>query len=433
LSSPRAGDRLTVRAGFVITGTEVLAGRVRDRNGPWLADRLAELGIELAHVLITGDRPDDLESALQFMRDEGAQLVVTSGGLGPTADDMTAEVVANFAGRSLQLDEALERRIGEIIARFARRWRIDADALRIANRKQAMVPEGAIALDPVGTAPGLVVPANGQLVVVLPGPPRELQESWAQAVETEPFKAIAAQAPRYRYRMLRLFGIPESEIAETLRVAEREVGLDGLEITTCLRRGELEVVVRSDAAADSGADALTQLIEDRHREALFSVDGSSIEEQVLQMLGDRTVAVGESCTGGLLSTRLTDRPGSSRNFAGGVVAYSNEAKSSLLGVDPDLIERHGAVSEEVAEALARGAIERFDADFGIGLTGIAGPDGGTPEKPVGRVCFSVMERDGEHITRALDLPGSRSEVRDRATTVALHLLRRLLAGLPSPV
>ena len=417
----------------MITGTEVLAGRVRDRNGPWLADRLAELGIELAHVLITGDRPEDLRSSLEFMRDEGAQLVVTSGGLGPTADDLTAEVVAHFAGRPLQLDEALERRIGEIIARFARRWRIDAEALRIANRKQAMVPEGAIALDPVGTAPGLVVPADGQLVVVLPGPPRELQESWAQAVETEPFKALAAQAPRYRYRMLRLFGIPESEIAETLRVADREVGLDGLEITTCLRRGELEVVVRSAADANSSADALAELIERRHRESLFSVDGSSIEEQVLRMLGERTVAVGESCTGGLLSTRLTDRPGSSRNFAGGVVAYSNEAKTELLGVAPELIERHGAVSEEVAEALARGAIERFDADFGIGLTGIAGPDGGTPDKPVGHVCFSVIERDGERITRALDLPGSRSEVRDRATTVALHLLRRLLAGLPSPV
>jgi nicotinamide-nucleotide amidase len=417
----------------VITGTEVLAGRVRDRNGPWLADRLAELGVELAHVLITGDRPADLMSALRFMRAEGADLIVTSGGLGPTADDMTAEVVANFAGRPLRLDEDLERRIGEIIARFARRWRIDAEALQIANRKQAMVPEGAIALDPVGTAPGLVVPADGQVVVVLPGPPRELQESWAQAIETEPFKTLVARAPRYRQTMLRLFGIPESEIAETLRVAETEVGLDGLEITTCLRRGELEVVVRSDADTDSASDALTALIRERHPEALFSVDGSSIEEQVARFLEDRRVAVGESCTGGLLSARLTERPGSSRHFAGGVVAYSNEAKVELLGVDPELIERHGAVSEEVAEALASGSIERFHADFGIGLTGIAGPDGGTPEKPVGRVCFSVIEKEGASITRALDVPGSRAEIRDRSTTVALHLLRRLLAGQPAPV
>jgi len=417
----------------VITGTEVLAGRVRDRNGPWLADRLAELGIELAHVLITGDRAADLLSALRFMRAEGVDLIVTSGGLGPTADDMTAEVVADFAERPLELDEDLERRIGEIIARFALRWRIDAEALRIANRKQAMVPRGAIALDPVGTAPGLVVPAGEQLVVVLPGPPRELHGSWAQALDTEPFKELAARAPRYRQTMLRLFGIPESEIAETLRVAEGEIGLDGLEITTCLRRGELEVVVRSDDSSDRASDALAGLIAERHGDALFSTDGSSIEEQVASLLGDRKVAVGESCTGGLLSTRLTDRPGSSAYFAGGVVAYSNEAKINLLGVDAELIDRHGAVSDEVAEALAAGAIDRFEADLAIGLTGIAGPDGGTEEKPVGRVCFCVMERDGDKIVRSLDLPGSRGDVRDRATTVALHLLRRLLRREAVPI
>jgi nicotinamide-nucleotide amidase len=353
--------------------------------------------------------------------------------LGPTADDLTAEVVADFAGRPLRLDAELEERIAGIVARFARRWRIDQEALRIANRKQAMVPEGAIALDPVGTAPGLVVPADGQLVVVLPGPPRELHGGWAQAVETEPFKALVARAPRYRQTMLRLFGIPESEIAETLRAAEAEIGLDGLEITTCLRRAELEVVVRADASSERTADALAKLIAERHGDALFSTDGSSIEEQVAELLEERTLAVGESCTGGLLSVRLTDRPGSSRYFAGGVVAYSNEAKVELLGVDPDMIERHGAVSDEVAEALAAGAIERFSADVGIGLTGVAGPDGGTPEKPVGRVCFCVMERDGDKIVRSIDLPGSRADVRDRATTVALHLLRRLLRREAVPI
>ena len=237
---------------------------------------------------------------------------------------------------------------------------------------------------------------------------------------------IPTGAPRYRQTMLRLFGIPESEIAETLRVADAEIGLDGLEITTCLRRAELEVVVRADAASEGAADALTKLVAERHADALFSVDGSSIEKQVAKLLEGKTLAVGESCTGGLLSTRLTDRPGSSRYFAGGVVAYSNEAKVNLLGVDPALIEHHGAVSDEVAEALAAGAIDRFEADVGIGLTGVAGPDGGTPDKPIGRVCFCVMERDGDKIVRAIDLPGSRGDVRDRATTVALHLLRRLL-------
>jgi competence/damage-inducible protein CinA-like protein len=429
-----------VRAGLVVTGTEVLAGRVRDRNGPWLADRFAELGVELAHVLITGDRPADLLSALRFMRSEGATLVVTSGGLGPTADDLTAEVVAEFAGRPLVLDEALERRIGEIIAGFARRWNLDPRALEIANRKQAMVPEGAVALDPVGTAPGLVVPADGQVVVVLPGPPRELQESWAQAVETEPFKAVVAEAPSYSQTMLRLFGIPESEIAETLRVAESAVGLDGLEVTTCLRRGELEIVIRSDDGGQARSDALVRLIAERHQQALFSTDGSSIDEQVAALLEDRRVAVGESCTAGLVAARLTDRPGSSEYFAGGVVAYSNEAKTDVLGVPAELIERHGAVSEEVARAMAVGAMERFSANVGIGVTGIAGPGGGTPEKPVGRVCFCVTTieaaREGqeEHeLVRELDIPGSRADVRDRSTTVALHLLRRLLSGRASLV
>jgi nicotinamide-nucleotide amidase len=426
---------VTVRAGLVVTGTEVLAGRVRDRNGPWLADRLAELGVELAHVMITGDRAADLLAALEFMRAEGTDLIVTSGGLGPTADDLTAEIVAGFAGRPLVLDEALEQRIAGIVARFARRWKLDPEALALATRKQAMVPEGAVALDPAGTAPGLVVPADGQVVVVLPGPPRELQESWGQAVLTEPFRAAIAAAPRYRQMMLRLFGIPESEIAETLRAAEREIGLGGLEITTCLRRAELEVVVRSDRESDAAADRLAAFIADRHPEALFSTDGSSIEEQVAKLLAGRWIAVGESCTAGLLAARLTDRPGASAYFAGGVVAYSDEAKVELLGVSVELIERHGAVSEEVAQAMAAGAMERFSADVAIGLTGIAGPDGGTPEKPVGRVCFCVASRAGAgetEVVRALDLPGSRAEVRDRATTVALHLVRRLLRGEASP-
>jgi nicotinamide-nucleotide amidase len=427
---------VSVRAGLVITGTEVLAGRVRDRNGPWLADRLAELGVELAYVMICGDRPRDLLTSLEFMRSEGADLIITSGGLGPTADDLTAQIVGDFAGRPLVLDEALEERIAGIVARFARRWNLDPNALRIANQKQAMVPEGAVALDPVGTAPGLVVPANGQVVVVLPGPPRELQESWSQAVLTEPFRNAVAGAPHYRQTMLRLFGIPESEIAETLRIAEDEIGLDGLEITTCLRRGELEIVIRSEEETEAAADALVSFISERHAQALFSTDGTSIEEQVAALLDGRRIAVGESCTAGLLAARLTDRPGSSAYFAGGVVAYSNEAKTELLGVPAELIAEHGAVSEEVAQAMAAGAIERFSADVGIGLTGIAGPDGGTPDKPVGRVCFcvrSVGEAGEAEIVRALDLPGSRADVRDRATTVALHLLRRLLRGEASPV
>lgn len=428
---------MSARAGIVVTGTELLSGTVRDRNSPWLAEQLANLGIELAHIVTCGDRPQDLKAALEFMRTEKVDLVVTSGGLGPTADDLTAQVVADFAGRKMVLDEALEQRIAEIIAGFARRWKLDQDALREANRKQAMVPEGAVALAPVGTAPGLVVPADGQVVVVLPGPPRELQGGWEQAIETEPFAAAVSDRIPYHRRMLRLFGIPESEIAATLRMAAQDVGIDALEITTCLRRGEIEVTIRNEPGDEDRATALEDFIAERHETTLFSRDGSTVDDQVVELLRGRRLAIGESCTAGLLAARITDRPGSSDYLAGGVVAYSNESKTELLGVPAALISSQGAVSEEVAEAMADGAMARFSADIGIGLTGIAGPDGGTEEKPVGLVCFCVKssaggEGESEAIVRSVVLPGSRADVRDRATTVAMHLLRRMLRGEPVP-
>jgi nicotinamide-nucleotide amidase len=425
---------MTLRAGILITGTEVLTGIIADRNGPWLSERLLELGVDAAMIEIVGDRPDDVMAGLRFMAERGMALIVTSGGLGPTADDLTAEMVARFAGREMVLDSRLEARIAEIVGSIMRRWPgVDHEAVRAANRKQAVVPEGATVLDPIGTAPGLVVPpspgVSGPTVVVLPGPPRELQPMWERAVETDAFRAAIAGAPTYRHAMLRLFGIPESEIAGTLRAAEAAgVPLSELEITTCLRRGEIEISTRFSPSAAPAYDALIDFIRERQSRALFSEDGSTVDEQVAELLEGRFVAVAESCTGGLMAARLTERAGSSEYFAGGVVAYSNEAKISFVGVDPGLIASFGAVSEEVADALADGALEQFDADFGIGITGIAGPGGGSEEKPVGLVCFSVTGRDGTRITRSTRLPGSRSDIRDRATTVAMHLLRRLLRG-----
>ena len=390
---------MSARAGIVVTGTEVLTGRVRDRNGPWLADRLLELGIELAHITICGDRPEDMDAQLAFMAERGMDLVVTSGGLGPTADDLTMERVARFTGRDMVLDPRLEQRIAEILKPLMRRFRdLDPDAILASNRKQAMTPAGARPLDPVGTAPGAVVPpadGSGPTVVVLPGPPRELHELWAEAVTTAEFQAAVSDRSRYEQHMLRLFGIPESEIAETLRVAEGEVeGLDRLEITTCLRRGEVEVVVRSEPESHAAYEALESLIAKRHLHALFSTDGSRVDDQVAELLRGRRIAVAESCTGGLMAARLTERPSASEYVAGGVVAYSNEAKVELLDVDGDLIERHGAVSPEVADAMARGALERFTADTSIAITGIAGPSGGSEQKPVGYVCWSVRRSDG---------------------------------------
>ena len=424
---------MSARAGIVVTGTEVLSGRVRDRNGPWLADRLLELGVELAHITICGDRPEDIEAQLRFLADEGVDLIVTSGGLGPTADDLTVEMVARFTERELVLDDELEDKIAAILkplmARFAH-W--DFDAVRAANRKQALIPEGAFVIDPVGTAPGVVVP-DEPAVVVLPGPPRELQPMWRTAVASDFVKEAIAGRTEYRQEMVRMFGLPESGLADTLRDAEEGIeGYAELEITTCLRRGEIEMVTRFEPHVAQVYAELLGLLHERHGREIFSEDGTSIDAQVVHLLAGRRIATAESCTAGLLAARLTERPGSSAYVMGGAVAYSNEAKVELLGVDPGLIERHGAVSEPVADAMAEGALRRFEADTAVAITGIAGPEGGTEEKPVGTVCWSVKLADGGGMTRTIRLPGDRADIRDRSTTVAMHLLRRVLSEAAAP-
>jgi nicotinamide-nucleotide amidase len=428
------------RAAILVTGTEVLTGIITDRNGPWLSERLREIGVDPAMIEIVGDRPDDLLDALHYMEREGMALIITSGGLGPTADDLTAEIVGRFAGRKMVLDARLEARIAEILRPMMERWPgLDAEAIRASNQKQAIIPEGTTVLDPVGTAPGLVVPPRdraGPTVVVLPGPPRELQPMWETARATDAFQAAIRDATTYRRGIVRLFGIPESEIANTLRAAEAaDVPLGQLEITTCLRRGEIEVATRYEPPAQPAYDELVDFIAQRHADTLYSRDGSTVDEQVAKLLHGHRLAAAESCTGGLFAARITDIAGSSDYFAGGAVVYSNEAKSEVIGVDPGLIARVGAVSVEVAEALADGAMDRFDADLGVGITGVAGPGGGTEQKPVGFVCFSVASRGargadgrGARITRSTRLPGNRADIRDRSTTVAMHLLRRLLRG-----
>lgn len=421
---------MTVRAAIVVTGTEVLTGRIQDLNGPWLADRLLELGVELAYVTQCGDRADDIEAQLRFLAAEGVDLIITSGGLGPTADDLTVATVARFAGRELVLDGPLEARIAEILRTLlAGRSGVDFEAVMAANRKQAMVPAGAQILDPVGTAPGVVVPGS-PTIVVLPGPPRELQPMWSRAVETAGVQQAIAGRTEYRQETVRMFGLAESGLAETLREAESRVdGFSELEVTTCLRRGELEIVTRYEPKAAGAYAALVDLLRERYPRELFSEDGALIDDQVAALLAGRRFATAESCTAGLLAARLADRAGSSAYLAGGVVSYSNEAKVALLGVDAALIAEHGAVSEPVARAMAEGALARFDADTAVGITGIAGPGGGSAEKPVGTVCFGVAVSGSPTLVRTLRLPGDRSDVRERSTTVAMHLLRNELLAL----
>jgi nicotinamide-nucleotide amidase len=422
---------MSVRAGIVVTGTEVLSGAVADRNGPWLSERLRERGVELAHIVVVADRPADVRAALEFLARERVALILTSGGLGPTADDLTAEIVGAFAGRPMVLDPALEDRILAILRRNRARWRsYSEEAMRAGNRKQAMIPAGATILEPVGTAPGLIVPpaeGDGPLIVVLPGPPGELRPMWAEAVEATPLRAVLERAGTLEQRMLRLYGVPEAEIALSLvAIEDAGVPLDRLEITTCLRRGEIEVATVFPPDAAPVYDAFADGMRARHADTLFSQDGATVDDQVAGLLAGRTIAVAESCTGGLMAGRLTDRAGSSAYVLGGVVVYSNEAKVGFADVPGELIERHGAVSPEVAAALADGAIARFGAELGVGITGVAGPDGGTEAKPVGTVCLSVARRDGARLDRTVQLPGDRAMVRERTTTVVMHLLRRLL-------
>jgi nicotinamide-nucleotide amidase len=278
------------------------------------------------------------------------------------------------------------------------------------------------------------VPADGQVVIVLPGPPRELQEMWPRALAAPAAEEVIGRAEPYRTMSIRMFGIPESELAKTLREIEEEDGADlsQLEITTCLRGSELVTDVRHRPGSEEAAEALRSGLEERLGRFTYTETGESIEEVVFRLLGDRTIAVAESESGGLLAGRLTLRPGSSKWFAGGIVSYSNESKAKLLGVDPGLIEQHGAVSSQVAEAMADGALERFDADVACAITGIAGPDGGTEEKPVGYVCFCAKTKNGDALARDPVLPGSRGDVRERSVVVALHLVRYLLEGREPP-
>ena len=299
--------------------------------------------------------------------------------------------------------------------------------MRAGARKQALVPEGAVVLEPVGTAPGLVVVGDAvPPVLVLPGPPGELQPMWSAALDTPPLRALLARAGVLEQRIMRVTGVPESELARLLREAPLELGR--LEITTCLRRGELEIATVFEPAADGDYASLESAVVDRFGDRVFSRDGSTVDEIVAGLLLGppvTTVAVAESCTGGLMAGRLTDRAGSSAYVLGGVVVYSNEAKTAFADVPAELIASVGAVSPEVAAALADGARARFGAGVGIGITGIAGPGGGTPEKPVGMVCVCVSSA-AERIERTLQLPGGRATVRDRTTTAVMHLLRRLL-------
>jgi nicotinamide-nucleotide amidase len=409
---------LSPRAAVVVTGSELTRGGRQDANGPFLARELAARGLEPARIVVVGDRPEELEAALR----EGLQadLLVTSGGLGPTHDDRTVETLARVAGRRVAVDGELEGRIEAFSRSLAERFRRPYAEFEEGVRKQASLPEGAEVLGLAGTAPGFLLEVDGSIVVVLPGPPGELRRLWAAALEAPLVQAVFDRAAAPPRQILRFYGVSESAVARA--VAEAGGEGEGVEATICAHDGEIEMLLLGDGERLAGP------LRESLARYLFAEDETPVEELVLEEARSRglKLAVAESCTGGLVAARLTAVPGASDVFVGGLVAYDNEVKAAQLGVPEAVLAEHGAVSAEAAEAMASGARNAFDADLAVAVTGIAGPGGGTPEKPVGLVHLHVQGPDGREQAE-IRFPGDRGAVRRRATTAALHLLRRLLA------
>jgi nicotinamide-nucleotide amidase len=407
----------------VVTGSELVRGERTDRNGPFLACEALRLGLEPARILIVGDNPEELAAALR----EGvaADACLVSGGLGPTHDDRTVEMVARALGRGLHVDAELERQIEGVSRAAAERLKRPYADFQPGVTKQATVPDGAVSLGLAGTAPGLLVEHDGKVVVVLPGPPGELQRLWPNALETDAFRQLLTRAQPPGRRVLRFFGVSESAVARAL--AEAGGDGDGVEATICARDFEIHVDLVVDPGAEDRADALEAALLPPIEQWLFSRDERPIEAHVLSLCRAKglTLATAESETGGLVAARLTSVPGASDVFVGGVVAYANEVKEAALGVPTELLAAHGAVSAEAAEAMARGARERLGADVAVAVTGIAGPGGGTEEKPVGLVYLHAEGPDGS-AARELTFPGDRESIRARSAVMALHLVRRLL-------
>jgi nicotinamide-nucleotide amidase len=411
------------RAAIVVTGSELVRGEREDRNGPFLAAEVVRLGLEPVSIAIVGDRAGDLEHA--FSEGFEADLCVVSGGLGPTHDDRTVELVARVAERPLAVDEDLERQIGSVSRMIAERLGRPYADFTTGVRKQAMRPEGAVSLGLAGTAPGLVLDLDHVVVVVLPGPPRELQRLWPRALETDAVRRVLADAPPREHRVLRFFGTPESAVAEALAAAGGEG--DGVDVTICAREFEIHVDLFVEPGAEERGTHVVDALRATLGSYLFGEDERSIAEIVLDLCRTRglTLATAESCTGGMVAARLTAVPGASEVFLGSVVAYADRIKEVGLGVPASLIAEHGAVSAEVAAAMARGVCDRFGADVGVAVTGIAGPGGGTDDKPVGLVFAHALGPEGERTVRT-ELPGDREMIRGRATAASLHVVRRLL-------
>jgi nicotinamide-nucleotide amidase len=417
---------LAPRVAIVASGSELVRGDRHDRNGPFLAASLLRLGFEPARITVVGDDPAELEAALREGLD--ADLLVVSGGLGPTHDDRTVELLARAAGVGLHVEEPLREAIEELSRRIAARLKRPFGDFADGVTKQATLPDGALWVGMVGTAPAVVLEGDSGVAVALPGPPRELQQLWPRVLETAPLQRLLGRARTRERRVLRFYGVSESAVARSLADAGGEG--EGVEVTICARDFELHVDLFVDDHAGGRADEIERRLLDDIGGFLVVREEIDTAALVLRLRRERglTLATAESCTGGLVGGRLTDVAGSSDVYRGGIVAYSDDVKREQLGVSAQTLAMHGAVSAETASAMAQGARERLGADIAVSVTGIAGPDGGTKEKPVGLVYLHASGPMGERALR-FDFPGDRETIRGRATVGALQLVRRLITEL----
>ena len=405
-------------AEIIAVGSELLTPYRLDTNSLFLTAELNRIGFRVRRKHVVGDHDEDLRQVFRGAL-ERVEVVISCGGLGPTADDLTREIVADLLGRKLKLNETILRGIQERFRSFGR-------TMPEVNGRQAMVPEGAEPLENTrGTAPGLWIEQDGKVVVLLPGPTAELQQMFIR--EVKPRLARRGRNLRLYTRDLRITGLPESEVDQ--RVSPIYKQYPGAETTILSAPGEIQLHPRVWSEDEAAAIKLLDEMVERFRmvlgENLFSTSGEALETVVAGELQDHraTIAVAESCTGGMLAARLTNVPGSSSYFRGGVVSYSNDLKSAWVHVPKELIEAKGAVSAEVALAMAHGIRQQTNATLGVGVTGIAGPGGGTPEKPVGLVHIAVVNEKSAK-ERTFRFPGDRDRIRHQATQAALDMVRR---------
>ena len=415
---------MLARAAILSTGDELTTGRIVDTNANWLADKLFELGIDVTAVLTVGDYPERLEWAWREAVAQ-ADLVISTGGIGPTADDLTNETVARVAGVPLRLHEESAERIRSFFAAAKR-------PMPENNLRQAMIPEGAVIVpNPLGTAPGYRLAVGAAHLVVLPGVPREMKPM----VEDTVLPWVRAQrgGEVYLARVFQTFGVTESGLDEL--IAGLVSPAEGrISFRASFPEVSVRVVVHGQPAeAATRLEAVAARLRERLGPCVYGEGAVTMQEMVGRALAEKklTVSLAESCTGGLVGHRITEVPGSSAWFRGAVVVYANELKERLIGVRKETLERHGAVSEETAAEMATGVRKALGSDFGIAVTGIAGPDGGTAEKPVGTVCFGLARAEGT-VSHRYQLWGTRDWVKLLASQIALDWMRRGALGLEVP-